>query len=53
MLTCQTNGRFLRFMRAKRRAINFHRPTWPEKPNLLRQDPRLIVAAIAGQVLGV
>ena len=35
-LTCQANGRLLRFRRAKMRARNFQAPALSAKPNLLR-----------------
>ena len=35
-LTCQTNGRLLRFTIAKIRARNFQTPALPVKPSLLR-----------------
>ena len=44
-LTCQANGRFLRLIRAKRRARNFHKPALPEKPSLFRNNSRLKPAA--------
>lgn len=34
-LTCQTNGKLLRFRRAKMRARNFQAPALPAKPSLL------------------
>lgn len=46
-LTCHTNGRFLRFRRARRRAKNFQIPARPDNPILLRMVSRLRIGAIA------
>lgn len=46
-LTCHTNGRFLRFRRARRRAKNFQIPARPDNPILLRMVSRLRLGAIA------
>lgn len=40
-LTCQTNGRFLRFKRAKIRAKSFQMPDLPAKPSLLRRVDKI------------
>lgn len=40
-LTCQTNGKFLRFARAKTRAKNFQTPALPANPSLLRRVDKM------------
>lgn len=48
-LTCQTNGKLLRFRRPKTRARNFQTPALPVKPSLLRRVDEF-GGAIAGLV---